>query len=101
MDTEKDHVTVRGIMDVKSLPVILKEKLKRAVEIVTPKKDKDGKEEGEGAEKKENGGNKKDGGEAKKVEYYYVEYGNSPYYMEMVHAPQLFSDENPNSCSVM
>ncbi|KAG6486972.1 heavy metal-associated isoprenylated plant protein 3-like [Zingiber officinale] len=29
---------------------------------------------------------------------YYGEYG---YRFEMVHAPQLFSDENPNSCSVM
>ncbi|KAM0949671.1 putative heavy metal-associated isoprenylated plant protein/5/6 [Dioscorea sansibarensis] len=125
-EAAKDLVTVKGTMDVKSLPETLKEKLKRSVEIVPAKKDdagagdkkKDG--GGGGDEKKEKGGGgdekKKEGGgggggekkedkapapviEANKMEYY-SPYGGG-YRIEMVHAPQLFSDENPNACSVM
>ena len=169
---------VNGTMDVKNLAPYLKEKLKRSVEVVPPKKEegggekkeKDGgqdkkskegggseKKEGGGGEKKEGGSEKKDGVESKvevnKIEYsgyspylsYYTMpvhdqgyvdqgYGNShynqgyvnPVYMNpgycqcypnhghvveysyppppppsYVHAPQIFSDENPNACSVM
>lgn len=134
-DSAKDLVTVKGTMDVKSLPETLKEKLKRSVEIVPAKKDdggaggdkkKDGGGGGGGEEKEKGGGGdekKKDGGgggggekekaaaaavapamavpvmEANKMEYY-SPYGGG-YRIEMVHAPQLFSDENPNACSVM
>ncbi|XP_022746044.1 heavy metal-associated isoprenylated plant protein 5-like [Durio zibethinus] len=221
VDGAKDLVTVKGTMDVKDLIPYLKEKLRRSVDVFSPKKDdagekKDGgekkdtggdnkekgkeaaavgekkegggekkegggeKKEGggekkkDGGEKKEDGGEKKegggekkegDGGEAKmevsKMEYHgyaypsrpmywsdghvygnpsyaiegyqnqYGEYGymnhpgdmNHPGYMNMNqgynmhpwyanqgymtdpryqhHAPQMFSDENPNSCSVM
>ncbi|CAL9757864.1 unnamed protein product [Musa acuminata subsp. burmannicoides] len=41
--------------------------------------------------------------EANKMEYYapYPAYSGYGYRMEMVHAPQMFSDENPNACSIM
>ncbi|XP_038978193.1 heavy metal-associated isoprenylated plant protein 3-like [Phoenix dactylifera] len=134
IDALKDLVTVKGTMDVKSLPAILKEKLKRCVEIIQPKKDDGGggekKEKGGGGEKKEKGdgggekkekggggggekkdGDKKDDGEKaapppaapapvaemNKMDY----YGPYGYRIEMVHAPQMFSDENPNACSIM
>ncbi|XP_022742699.1 heavy metal-associated isoprenylated plant protein 6-like [Durio zibethinus] len=169
VDGAKDLVTVKGTMDVKDLVPYLKEKLKRSVEVVPPKKD-DAVEKKDGGEKKEAGGDnkekgkeaaaggeKKEGGEAKvevnKMEYhgyayqpqpmywpdghvygstsYAVEgYQNHPHeygyvnqgYMNMnqgymhpgyvnqaymmdprhhLHAPQMFSDENPNACSVM
>ncbi|GFY83990.1 heavy metal transport/detoxification superfamily protein [Actinidia rufa] len=202
-DAQKDLVIVTGTMNAKDLAPYLKEKLKRSVEVVPPKKEEGGgekkekaggedkkpkegsgsekkeggggekkesggeKKEGGGGEKKEGGGEKKEGGESKaasssgdekksmepKVEvnkmeysgyapyssYYtmpvhnqgYVDqvYGN-PYYNpgyanpgynqgypnhghvveysyppppphSYVHAPQIFSDENPNACSVM
>ncbi|KAI3472288.1 hypothetical protein Pfo_029803 [Paulownia fortunei] len=78
-DLQKDLVTVTGTMDVKELTAYLKEKLKRGVEIVPPKKDDGGgdkkekegggdKKEKEGGgggdkkeEKKESGGDKKEG----------------------------------------
>ncbi|KAG1362582.1 putative Heavy metal-associated isoprenylated plant protein 5 [Cocos nucifera] len=132
IDAPKDLVTVKGTMDVKSLPAILKEKLRRSVEIIQPKKDGGGGGGGGGGEKKEKGsdgsggekkekgdgggGEKKDGGkkddgekaaatpaaaapmpEVNKMDY----YGPYGYRIEMVHAPQLFSDENPNACSIM
>ncbi|XP_074563255.1 LOW QUALITY PROTEIN: heavy metal-associated isoprenylated plant protein 3-like [Curcuma longa] len=119
-DTQTDQVTVKGTMDAKSLPEKLKSKLKRDVAVVQPKKDKgDG---GGDAEKKKN----KDGGEEKKkggkgegggggggekenpaaaagapAGYAMEYYGGYEHRFDMVHAPQLFSDENPNSCSVM
>ncbi|XP_020684770.1 heavy metal-associated isoprenylated plant protein 3 [Dendrobium catenatum] len=152
VDAQKDLVTVKGTMDVNSLPSYLKDKLNRGVEIVSAttgaggggggsekkekpaaaasggagggeKKEKGG-GGGGGGEKKGNGGGGggekkgKDGGdggkkeepasatasaappvvEANRMEYYGGPYG---YRAEMLHAPQLFSDENPNACSVM
>lgn len=135
MDLQKDLVTVKGTMDVKTLPGYLKEKLKRNVEIVPPKKEEGGgdkkgkgggggggekkdKEGGGGAGEKKDGEKKGGGGggggdgkkeeaagkaEANKMEY---SGGNYPYSgygysIEYVHAPQIFSDENPNACSIM
>ncbi|RRT56679.1 hypothetical protein B296_00026869 [Ensete ventricosum] len=139
VDAAKDLVTVKGTMDVKNLPTVLKDKLKRPVEIVPPKKDDGGGEKKEkekggdgggekkdkagdtGGEKKEKAGGggeeKKDDGkaaaaaaaattvttEANKMEYSapYPAYAGYGYRIEMVHAPQMFSDENPNACSIM
>ncbi|KAF3441827.1 hypothetical protein FNV43_RR15742 [Rhamnella rubrinervis] len=178
-DGAKDLVTVKGTMDVKELAPYLKEKLKRNVDVVPPKKEEGGEKKdkqggGEkkdaGGEKKDAGGDKKDaggdkkGGDAKaaggggdggkkeggsdaakaevsKMEYlgypqpppmywydapvlsahnnYVMEahahqahvsqaytsqaYANHGYVVPMDHynAPQMFSDENPNACSVM
>ncbi|URD75098.1 Heavy-metal-associated domain-containing protein [Musa troglodytarum] len=117
-DTQKDLVTVKGTMDAKPLPEVLKAKLKRDVEVVQPKKDGgEKKDKGGGGEKKEKGGGVGGGGgggggggeketnakaatvpEPPNEMDYYARYG---YRFQMVHAPQLFSDENPNSCSVM
>ncbi|KAF8039937.1 hypothetical protein BT93_B2224 [Corymbia citriodora subsp. variegata] len=123
-DREKDTATVRGAMDAKVLAENLREQMKRAVEIVPPKKDKDG---GGEAKDKEGGGggkNKNVGGgkvaaaaemmgcwervEGQRVEYQGPSgcgygYGYGGVYWEPMHlqAPQLFSDENPNACSVM
>eukprot|EP00268_Persea_americana_P029360 TRINITY_DN283_c0_g1_i3.p1 TRINITY_DN283_c0_g1~~TRINITY_DN283_c0_g1_i3.p1 ORF type:complete len:288 (+),score=85.99 TRINITY_DN283_c0_g1_i3:410-1273(+) len=133
VDPQKDLVTVKGTMDAKTLPEYLKEKLKRGVEIVQPKKDDGGGDKkgkggggggGGGGEKKDKegggagggektDGDKKGGGEGKKeeagkaeankLEYYggYTPYSVYGYSIENVHAPQIFSDENPNACSIM
>ncbi|XP_010456760.1 PREDICTED: heavy metal-associated isoprenylated plant protein 3-like [Camelina sativa] len=120
MDKEKNLVTVKGTMDVKKLVESLSEKLKRTVEIVPPKKDKEnGNEAGEkkkggggdgGGGKEKSGGNKGGGGEgvnmmeyvAAQPAYGYGYYPGGPYgYPIQAHAPQIFSDENPNACVVM
>lgn len=82
VDKEKDNVTVKGTMDVKKLVENLSQKLKRKVEVVQPKKDKegggggekDGNEGGGGGGKKKNkgggdGNNNEAGGEVKIMEY--------------------------------
>lgn len=127
IDKEKDLVTVKGAMDMKAVAESLKVRLKRSVEIVPPKKDNKEKEKGEGGD---NGGGKKKnkeggegdnagggGGKIDKVEYpvgqpefgqvppygvvYGYDYPPPPMMMYPLHAPQMFSDENPNACSIM
>lgn len=133
IDKNKDLVTVKGATDMKMLAEVLKQKLKKAVEIVPAKKDggdekkgkggggNDGVEKGGGGGggggggqkkgKKGGGGDDGDGndGTGGKMEAYKMESFGGPYphfeygsgYADYVHAPQLFSDENPNACSVM
>nr|GLL33943.1 heavy metal-associated isoprenylated plant protein 3-like [Ipomoea trifida] len=85
--------------------------LKKNVEIVPPKKEK-------GGEKKENAGGEKDGGgkvvvvEGNRLQVqmgypyhqdpypYECQTGYQPFY-NYSHAPQMFSDENPNACNIM
>lgn len=163
LDGDKDLVTVKGTMGVKELVDYLKEKLKRTVDVVPPKKDEEKKEKDGGGEnkekekeKKESGGEKKEKEESapakalevNKMEYHYpmpppmhwydgqtsyasgqtsypmeVQHGYgqphhygepgyfnqgypvqppAPYYMHPnLPPPQMFSDENPNACSLM
>lgn len=63
VDRQKDLVTIMGTMDTKALAKILKEKLKRSVEIVPPKKENDNKESDGGEDNK---GNSKNGNGGKK-----------------------------------
>ncbi|XP_073011500.1 heavy metal-associated isoprenylated plant protein 3-like [Typha latifolia] len=116
VDAEKDLVTVKGTMEAKALPEAVRVKLKRPVEVVTPKKA----ERNEKDEKKEKGEKKAEkepekpnpataaaaaaaaaAAEMNRMDYYYGGYGPYGSRIELVHAPQLFSDENPNACSVM
>lgn len=117
IDKQKDLVMVTGAMDMKALAALLQKQLKKTVEIIPPKKE---------AEKKEKGG--EGGGDAEeKMEgnrmqaqmlgnpYMYPypfmfgscsgdQFGqvhHGPYPVGLYHAPQMFSDENPNACSVM
>ncbi|XP_031402175.1 heavy metal-associated isoprenylated plant protein 3-like isoform X1 [Punica granatum] len=151
IDKAKELVTVTGTMDVKALAESLEEKMKRSVQIVSPKKDKDGGGGGEGnnngggggggggkKNKKQDGGGddgddhaENDGGmfHVNGMEYvgplmpsygpvaygpgymygaaagsgpgYGYPYPNPFAYGNNLHAPQMFSDENPNACSVM
>ncbi|WOL05828.1 heavy metal-associated isoprenylated plant protein 3-like [Canna indica] len=113
-DPAKDLVTVKGTMDAKTLPAVLKDKLKRSVEVIPAKKDGGGEKKEKGGKEKEAGGGEmkeKEGGkeetaattvaEATKMDYYGPPYGGYAYRIEMIHAPQIFSDENPNACAVM
>lgn len=118
IDRQKDLVTVKGTFDVKALVEALKEKLKRPVEIVPAKK-----EDGGAKKEKADGGNSGGGGGEKAVsggdggvmvegnkmvqhvttqyEYGYPFVYGPGYMPDNLHAPQLFSDENPNACVVM
>lgn len=110
IDRQKEVVTVKGAMDMKEVAALLSKKLKRSVEIVPPKKEKGG--DGDKKEKREGGEEEEEAGKMegnKKVQmgteyaYGYHQYWQEPGYMptSYLHAPQLFSDENPNACLVM
>ncbi|KAK4777040.1 hypothetical protein SAY86_005728 [Trapa natans] len=165
IDPSKDLVTIKGTMDAKELAPFLQAKLKRAIEVVQPKKDaaatggdKKDKEYAAADKKPDGGGDKAKAGEVKKdvaaggppkvevskMEHlgYYMNmapwhsaiahgegYGSYhvavPYQYHGAHpsqggyyppapygyttadhrgvaqAPHMFSDENPNACSVM
>lgn len=107
VDKEKDNVTVKGTMDVKKLVENLSQKLKRKVEVVQPKKDKEGgggekegNEGGGGGKKKNKGGgdsnnNEGGGGEVKIMEYMVQQpfgfgYGNAN--VEGYNAAQVYQE---------
>lgn len=126
IDEQKDLVTVTGAMDMKALAELLQKQLKKDVEIVPPKKEGEKKEKG-GGDKGKSGGGGGDGGdggdekmEGNKMQSQMAGYTNpypypfmygpgvagdqfhyNPYAVQQYHAPQMFSDENPNACSVM
>ncbi|XP_050111185.1 heavy metal-associated isoprenylated plant protein 3-like [Malus sylvestris] len=130
IDKEKELLTVKGSMDMKVLAESLKEKLKRSVDIVPPKKEKEKGENngggggGGGDKKKKEGEEGKEGGklEGNRMDFppgptgygqqipYVMPYGpgyGAPGYpippppMYIGNPPEMFSDENPNACSIM
>ncbi|XP_042503523.1 heavy metal-associated isoprenylated plant protein 7-like [Macadamia integrifolia] len=129
-DLKNSLVTVKGVFDPPKLVEYVYKRTGKHAKIVKQepekKEEEKGKEEkkeekkgegeekdkgGDGGEKKEEGESKAEaeaaGEEEKKVElikneflYYYPQYP-AKYAMEYVYPPQIFSDENPNACSVM
>lgn len=100
-DVANDKIVVKGIVDPAKLvdDVIKKTKKQASVVKEEEKKEEEKKEEKEGGEKKE--GEEANGEEETKSEIKKSEYVPQKYYMEYAYPPQIFSDENPNACSVM
>ncbi|KAL5769347.1 hypothetical protein ACOSQ2_016130 [Xanthoceras sorbifolium] len=114
-DLGKDQVVVKGVVDPLKLVDYVYKRTGKQASIVKDeeKKEDEKKEEETKKDEKEAGGEKKDkdGGEEgkgdqeddtkleiKRSEYYWT----SKYYSEYPYThPQIFSDENPNACSVM
>ncbi|KAG6435186.1 hypothetical protein SASPL_100056 [Salvia splendens] len=112
IDKQKEMVTVTGALDMKALAEVLKKHLKREVQIVAAKKETEKKENpggvnGKGGGEKGNGGVKAEKKEGNNKMQFQVGYPHpypypDPFYAYgSTHAPQLFSDENPNACSLM
>lgn len=118
-DLKKSEVSVKGVFEAAKLVDYMRKRTGKQAVIVKqePEEKKEKKEEkkGEEGEKAKEGEEKKEGEsqgkgteteeskviELKKNEYYYYP---QRYAMEMYAyppAPQIFSDENPNACSVM
>lgn len=110
-DLDKDQVIVKGVVDPTKLVADVYKKTRRQVSIV-PNEEKKEEEKKEEEKKDDKSEDKKDGDEegkgsedydkktmdVKRSEYwastrYYSDYSYPP--------PQIFSDENPNACSVM
>lgn len=103
-DVANDQVTVKGIIEPAKLVDFVYKRTKKLAFIV---KEEEKKEEEKKEEEKKEGqeGEKKDeeegkGEDDKKTDIKRSEYW-PPKYLEYAYAPQIFSDENPNACSVM
>ncbi|XP_030550871.2 LOW QUALITY PROTEIN: heavy metal-associated isoprenylated plant protein 4 [Rhodamnia argentea] len=117
-DIKAQTLTVQGTIEPEKLLSYIQRKVHKRAEIIPPKPEKKvEKEEEKKVERKEE--EKKvtvekekvkivetkdketvELKEEKKVVEVKTKEGN-PYFIHYVHAPQLFSDENPNACSVM
>lgn len=99
-DLANDQVVVKGVLDPEKIVIDVYKKTKKQAIVM---KDEEKKEEEKKEEKKKEEEEAKEddqdnkGMEIKKSEYYgpkyHTEYSS--------YAPQMFSDENPNACSVM
>ena len=104
-DLANDQVIVKGIVDpTKLVDDVYKRTRKQALIVKDEEKKEGDKKEEEKKEEKE--GEKKDGEEGKgeddkKTDIKKAEYWPPKYSMEYAYPPQMFSDENPNACSVM
>lgn len=106
-DVVNDRVIVKGVVDPPKLVAYVKKRTGKQASIVKEeeKKEEEKKEEAKKEESKE--GEKKDGEEGKdedgsKMDIKKIEYWPSRPYMEyQMYPTQIFSDENPNACSVM
>ncbi|KAK6917872.1 Heavy metal-associated domain, HMA, partial [Dillenia turbinata] len=102
-DLANDRVTVKGVVDpAKLVDDVYRKTRKQASIVPEEKKEEEKKEE----EQKEEKGENKEGEEGKaedetKIEAKRSEYWPPRYYLEYSYAPEIFSDENPNACSVM
>ncbi|KAJ0053268.1 hypothetical protein Pint_00005 [Pistacia integerrima] len=101
-DMKAQIVTVQGSIESDKLLSYLRKKVHKHAEIVTPKPEKiEEKKEKEKVEVKSIESTKIiEFKEEVKVEAKSKE-SNAPYFVHYVYAPQLFSDENPNACSIM
>lgn len=92
VDMAKNQVTVKGTMDPKKLVEFVLKRSGKNVELV-----KQSVVSGKGSGKNAKNGKESDAKPSKKR----GENAHNYTERELVYAPQLFSDENPNACSIM
>ncbi|CAL0301087.1 unnamed protein product [Lupinus luteus] len=101
-DFGNDQVIVKGVIDPTKLVDYVYKRTKKQASIV---KNEEKKEEEEKKEDKEEDKHKESeenkGEDDSKTDIKRSEYWPSIHYVDYAHAPQIFSDENPNACSVM
>ena len=104
-DLANDQVIVKGVVDPAKLVDHVYKRTKKQASIVKDgeKKDEEKKEEEKKEEKEEEkrGEEENKGGEDNKTEIKRSEYWPSKNYIDYAYDPEIFSDENPNACSVM
>ncbi|KAI3466495.1 hypothetical protein Pfo_023158 [Paulownia fortunei] len=104
-DIANDQIMVKGVLDPDKLVNDVYKRTGKQASIVKneEKKDEekkdDEKKDGKQEEKKLSEESKEEDG--KKTDIKKSEYWPPKYYMDYAYPPQMFSDENPNACSVM
>ncbi|KAG7963174.1 hypothetical protein I3843_09G106100 [Carya illinoinensis] len=99
-DLANEQVVVKGVVEPTMLVDYVYKRTKKQASIVKDeeKKEEEKKEDKEGEKKEEEEGK---GEDDKKSDIKKSEYWPSKYSSEYTYPPQIFSDENPNACSVM
>ncbi|KAL0308736.1 UNVERIFIED_CONTAM: Heavy metal-associated isoprenylated plant protein 4 [Sesamum radiatum] len=99
-DIKAKTITVEGVIEQEKLIRYMRERVHKYAEIVEEKKEE--KKETVKVEVKSGDGDKvvEEFKEVKKVEVK-TKAAEVPYFIHYVYAPQLFSDENPNACSIL
>ncbi|KAK4765147.1 hypothetical protein SAY86_026237 [Trapa natans] len=115
-DLSNDKVIVKGIVEPQKLVDYVKKRTGKQASVVkneekkeeVEKKEEEKKDEVKGdnkeadpEKKEEKEGDGKEDDEKNKIDVKKSEYWQSKYYMEYAYPPQIFSDENPNACTVM
>ncbi|XP_019465368.1 PREDICTED: heavy metal-associated isoprenylated plant protein 4 [Lupinus angustifolius] len=100
------NLMVNGTIEVEKLLSFMRKKVHKNAEVIYIKEEKkeEKKEKGkeEGKKKDDNkGGESTKEKEEKSSETSKEKEENVPYIIHYVYAPQIFSDENPNSCSIL
>ncbi|ESW26037.1 hypothetical protein PHAVU_003G086400 [Phaseolus vulgaris] len=100
-DLANDQVIVKGVIDPAKLVDHVYKRTKKQASIVKEeeKKEEEKKEEEKKEEKQVEEENKEE--EENKTEIKRSEYWPAKNYIDYAYDPQIFSDENPNACSVM
>jgi DNA-directed RNA polymerase alpha subunit len=102
VDTLKNQITVKGTMKTKGFAELLSQKIQRHVEVVGQKEKKKKEEEEEQKEEEKKEEEKSCAGQMTcHADMGWCHCDKCGYHVYMIPAPQLFSDENPNACSVM
>lgn len=104
-DFKAQTVTIEGSIESEKLITYMKKIVRKHAEIIPPKQEKKVVEE----KKEKVTVEGKSGGGSEKIEVFKKEEkvevktadGKTPYFIHYVYAPQLFSDENPDACSIM
>ncbi|GJR18361.1 heavy metal-associated isoprenylated plant protein 7-like protein [Tanacetum coccineum] len=97
-ELENEQVVVTGVLEPENLVNDVYKRTRKQASIVLKEEKK--KEEKKEEEKKEEAAETKTEDDLN-TEIKKSEYWPSKYYMDYSYAPQIFSDENPNACSVM
>lgn len=113
-DVGNDQVVVTGVVEPAKLADDVHKKTRKQVSIVIKEEEKKEEEKKQEEKKEENkdgeGGEKKQGeseqgkgssDDDKSFDIKRSEYWPSKHYSDYAYTPQIFSDENPNACSVM
>ncbi|PRQ56796.1 putative heavy metal-associated domain, HMA [Rosa chinensis] len=120
-DMKAQTLAVEGTIDPEKLISYLRKKVHKHAEIIPPKQEKKDetkqkeKSSSKPPEKKEEKKEKeKESGKSTEIDTKVVDVkeeikvvevktkeGSAPYFIHYVYAPQIFSDENPNACSIM
>lgn len=101
-DMGKNLVAVKGAIEPEKLLGFVRKKTRKSVEIVTIVKQgqKDIKDNNNNSSNNNNNNNIKKANEKQGDQNCSKDF-NSIYHSELVYAPQLFSDEDPNSCCII